>query len=169
MTDTPEADSAPEAAEAAPAKSSKRKLILLAIPVLLLLLGAGGWFSGIIPRMLGHDAEAERTEEAAKAETPTFVDVPELVANLNSAGKRAAYVKVTVRIEVAGTSEAEKVKAAMPRVQDVIQTYLREMRPEELRGSAGIYRLREELLTRANVAVAPAKINDILFTQMLVQ
>jgi flagellar FliL protein len=57
----------------------------------------------------------------------------------------------------------------MPRVQDVIQTYLREMRPDELRGSAGVYRLREELLVRANAAVAPARISDILFTQMLIQ
>ena len=57
----------------------------------------------------------------------------------------------------------------MPRLQDIIQTYLREMRPEELRGSAGTYRLREELLVRANVAVAPAKISDVLFTQMLIQ
>jgi flagellar FliL protein len=57
----------------------------------------------------------------------------------------------------------------MPRVQDVVQTYLREMRPEELRGSAGVYRLREELLARANAAVSPARISDILFTQMLIQ
>jgi flagellar FliL protein len=95
--------------------------------------------------------------------------VPELVANLNTGTKKASYVKMTVRIEVSGTSDADKVRTAMPRVQDVIQTYLREMRPDELRGSAGVYRLREELLVRANAAVAPARISDILFTQMLIQ
>ena len=47
----------------------------------------------------------------------------------------------------------------MPRLQDLFQTYLREMRPEELRGSAGTYRLREELIARANVAVAPARVD----------
>ena len=57
----------------------------------------------------------------------------------------------------------------MPRIQDLFQTYLREMHPDELRGSAGIYRLREELLARANIAVAPAHINNILFTQLLIQ
>ena len=57
----------------------------------------------------------------------------------------------------------------MPRLQDLFQTYLREMRPEELRGSAGTYRLREELIARANVAAAPAKVNDVLFTQLLIQ
>jgi flagellar FliL protein len=61
------------------------------------------------------------------------------------------------------------VKQEMPRLQDMLQTYLREMRPEELRGSAGIYRLREELLGRANVVLAPVRVNDVLFTQLLIQ
>ena len=59
--------------------------------------------------------------------------------------------------------------AAQPRVVDLFQTYLREMRPEELRGSAGTYRLREELIGRANIAVAPVRVLDILFTELLVQ
>ena len=78
-------------------------------------------------------------------------------------------MKLVARIEVPKHEDAEKVKAALPRLQDLMQTYLREMRPEELRGSAGTYRLREELLVRANAAVAPAKVSDVLFTQMLVQ
>jgi flagellar FliL protein len=57
----------------------------------------------------------------------------------------------------------------MPRLLDLFQTYLREMRPEELRGSAGTYRLREELIARADLAVAPARISDVLFTQLLIQ
>ena len=78
-------------------------------------------------------------------------------------------MKLSARVEVPNPEDAEKVKAAMPRLQDMMQTYLREMRPEELRGSAGTYRLREELLVRANAAVAPARISDVLFTQMLIQ
>ena len=57
----------------------------------------------------------------------------------------------------------------MPRLLDLFQTYLREMRPEELRGSAGTYRLREELIARANIAVAPTRILDVLFPEMIVQ
>ena len=63
----------------------------------------------------------------------------------------------------------ERVKLVMPRLQDLFQTYLREMRPEELRGSAGTYRLREELIGRANLAAAPARISDVLFIQMMIQ
>jgi flagellar FliL protein len=65
--------------------------------------------------------------------------------------------------------DVERVKAAMPRLQDLFLTYMREMRPQELRGSAGTYRLREELIARANLAAAPAHITDVLFTQMLIQ
>ena len=57
----------------------------------------------------------------------------------------------------------------MPRLLDLFQTYLREMRPEELRGSIGTYRLREELMSRANIAAAPVRIQDLLFVELLVQ
>jgi flagellar protein FliL len=108
-------------------------------------------------------------EAEKKPQPPSYVDLPDMVANLNSAGHRQSYIKLSARIEVPKAADVEKVKAVLPRVQDIMQTYLREMRPEELRGSAGIYRLREELLSRANAAVAPAKVSDVLFTQMLVQ
>jgi flagellar FliL protein len=151
-------------------KKGKGKLVLIAVPVLLLLLGVGLWFSGVLPHMLGMDKHEEPVAEASKPPPPpTFIDVPEMVANLNSGAHKSSYVKLNARVEVPKPEDADKVKAAMPRLQDMMQTYLREMRPEELRGSAGIYRLREELLVRANAAVAPAKVSDVLFTQMLIQ
>jgi flagellar FliL protein len=157
-------------AEPPPKKDGKAKLIIMiAVPVVLLLAGAGLWFSGILPHALGMNKADAHAEEAAKPGPPSYIDVPEMVANLNNGARKPSYVKLSARIEVPKPEDAEKVRAALPRLQDMMQTYLREMRPEELRGSAGTYRLREELLARANVAVAPAKITDVLFTQMLVQ
>jgi flagellar FliL protein len=150
-------------------KGGKGKLILIAVPVVLVLAVAGLWFSGILPHLLGMDKHAAQTAEAAKPVPPSYVDVPEMVANLNSNLRKPSFIKLTARIEVPSPADVEKVKAAMPRVVDLMQTYLREMRPEELRGSAGTYRLREELLVRAAAAAAPAKVSDVLFTQMLVQ
>jgi flagellar FliL protein len=149
-------------------KSGKGRIILIAVPVLLLLVGAGLWFSGTLPHLLGMNKHEEPLAEAAKPVPPSYVDVPEMIANLNGTHK-PSYIKLAARIEVPKPEDVEKVKAAMPRLQDIFQTYLREMRPEELRGSAGTYRLREELLVRANAAVSPTKVSDILFTQMLVQ
>jgi flagellar FliL protein len=169
MSSSPPKPKANETAETPAKKGGKGKLILLAVPVVLLLAGAGLWFSGILPHALGLDKHEEHSAEAAKPVPPTYIDVPEMVANLNSNSHKPSYVKLSARIEVPKPEDAEKVKAALPRLQDMMQTYLREMRPEELRGSAGTYRLREELLVRANAAVAPAKVSDVLFTQMLVQ
>ncbi len=171
MSSKPEKTDAPpaEGDEAAPKKGGKKKLILMAVPVLLIAIGAGLWFTGILPGMLGMKHEEKHAEESAKPAIPIFVDLPDMIANLASPANRPAYIKIQARLEVSKQEDAEKIKLALPRLQDMFQTYLREMRPEELRGSLGTYRLREELLGRANVAVAPVKVNDVLFTQMLIQ
>jgi flagellar FliL protein len=159
-------------AEAPPSEKKpggKKKLIMLAAPVLLIGILAGLWFSGIGPRLLGIKHNEPEKQEAAKPAMPVFVDLPDMIANLNSPSNKPSYIKLQARLEVSLPEDAEKIKQEMPRLQDIFQTYLREMRPEELRGSPGIYRLREELLGRANVAVAPVRVNDVLFTQLLIQ
>ncbi len=168
MSSTPAKPKDQHAADEPAKKSGKGKLVLLAIPVVLILLGAGLWFSGILPHLLGMDKQEEASKEPSKPVPPSYIDPPEMIANLNGT-RKPAYIKLDARVEVPKPEDVDKVKAAMPRLQDIFQTYLREMRPEELRGSAGTYRLREELLVRANTAVAPAKVSDVLFTQMLVQ
>ncbi|GAC1343991.1 MAG: hypothetical protein NVSMB18_20790 [Acetobacteraceae bacterium] len=159
MAEKPEAKT-PEAKK----KGGKLKLIL---PVVLLAAGAGGWFSGIIPKLLPH---AESAHAAAEAEAvPVFLDMPEIVANLNSGTRRAAFIKLQAKLELSRIEDQVAVKAAMPRVIDLFQSYLREMRPEELRGTAGTYRLREELTARTNLAAHPARILNVLFVELLIQ
>jgi flagellar FliL protein len=147
--------------------AGKRRLVLLAVPLALVVLLAGLWFSGLLPRWLGFSHPPPTAAKGAPA--PIYVDLPEMIANLNGNPRRPSYVKLLARIEVATPDDAERVRQAMPRLQDLFQTYMREMRPEELRGSAGIYRLREELINRADAAAAPARIDDVLFVQMLIQ
>ncbi len=122
------------------------------------------------------DAKAAKPAEGAGAKPdpkapagPAFVELPDIVTNLNAGSRRTVYVKLRSRLELAKPEDAALVTAAMPRLLDLFLTYLREMRPEELRGSAGTYRLREELLARANIALAPARVQDLLFTEMLIQ
>lgn len=164
----------------APKKAGRKKLILLAVPLLLVAVGAGLWFGGILPPLLGMghaevkaDQNAKpgevKPEAEAKAKIPVFVDLPDLVANLNVGQRRSSFIKLKARIELAKAEDQPAVAASMPRLQDLFTTYLREMRPEELRGSAGSYRLREELVARANIALAPARVVDVLFSEMLIQ
>lgn len=152
-------------AEAKP-RGSKKKLILLAVPLLLGGAGAGVWFSGILsPAPPPPAAEAEPQPVNRQ---PVFVNMPDITANLNAPGRRA-FIRVKSQVEVASPADAAALQAAMPRLVDLFTTYLREVRPEELRGSAGTHRLREELIARANIAAAPARVTDVLFTEILVQ
>lgn len=166
-----QAPSIPQDGEAAeqPAGKGKKKLLLILLPVLLLAGGGGAaFFLGLIPGM-GRQAPAAEGGPAAPDRRPVFVTMPEITANLNAPGRRAAFIRVKSQIEVQGAADAAALQAAMPRVVDLFTTYLRELRPEDLRGSAGTHRLREELIARANVAAAPARVSDVLFTEILVQ
>jgi len=148
-------------------KRSKKKLIIIAGALLVLLLGGGSvayvmLFSG------GHDTAEHHVEEHAPP--PVFVDVPEVLVNLASApGERVQYLKIKVVLELPELDMAEKIKPTMPRVMDLFQTYLRELRPEDLRGSGGLYRLREELTRRVNTSIEPNTIKAVLFKEVMIQ
>ncbi len=161
----------------------KKKLILFIVLPLLLVVGAGAgaYFSGLLDGLLHHSkgASAAKSEEkaapAAQAQAPAevqaavFYDLPEILVNLNSPGRRQNFLKIRVSLELQSALDVGKIEAVMPRIIDTFQVYLRELRVEDLRGSAGMLRLREELLTRVNNEVKPAKVNDVLFKEMLVQ
>jgi flagellar protein FliL len=92
-----------------------------------------------------------------------------MLVNLNSGGKQTNYLRIRIALELESAEATAKVEAVLPRVIDYFQVYLRELRIEDLNGSAGMVRLKEELLTRVNAAVQGAKVNDVLFKEMLVQ
>jgi flagellar protein FliL len=152
-----------EGAEQSPKRMLSRKLmIMIAGGVVLLGGGVGGFM------MLGHD---HRTEAAAPPPKPAiFVDMPEVLVNLSNTGSdRTQYLKVKVVLEVPDQKLTEEITPVMPRIMDTFQTYLRELRPTDLDGSAGLYRLKEELTRRVNLAIAPNKVNAVLFKEIVVQ
>lgn len=150
------------------AGGGKRKLLLLAAPLLLAAVGGGLWFSGLLPRLLGRGTQPAPAAEAAPP-PPVYAEIPEIITNLDTGGRRQSYVKLHARLELEKNSDKSVIEARMPRLLDLFQTYLREMHPEELRSSSGTWRLREELLARAQVAAPEAHIRDVLFVELLIQ
>lgn len=148
-----------------------KKLVLYgALPLLLILAGAGGaWYMGLLnPYLPGQQAEGG-SSPPPKPRPAVFYDLPDLLVNLSTNGRKSHYLKISISLELENASDVQQVEAVLPRIIDNFQVYLRELRVEDLRGSAGLTRLREQLLARINLAAAPARVSDVLFREMLVQ
>jgi flagellar FliL protein len=152
-----------ESTEAAPPKS-RLKLILIIVGAVAVLGGGGG---GTYFAFFSHK---EAKPEVVVVKPPAFFDMPEVLVNLSNAnGERTQYLKVKIVLELPDSTMQPHVQSTMPRVMDAFQTYLRELRASDLEGSAGLYRLKEELTRRVNVAIAPSRINAVLFKEIVVQ
>jgi flagellar FliL protein len=153
----------------------KKKLIIIAVVLLLATGGiAAAYFTGllqpIIELITGEEAtEEEEEEKKVDKENAVFLPLEELIVNLNAGGRKSTFLKIRISLELVDGGDISRIESVMPRIMDNFQVYLRELRIEDLKGSAGMYRLREELLTRVNAAAAPAKIQDVLFKEVLVQ
>jgi flagellar FliL protein len=150
-----------------------RNRIAIGAAVILLAAG-GGIFAAIKTGFLGGEsgdhAEVDKSAQLAQAgekKPISFVDLPEMMVNLDSRD-RPQYLKVKIALEVAEEKAAQDIQP-MPRVLDTFQTYMRQLRPTDLEGSAGLFRLKEELTKRVNVAVYPAKVDAVLFKEIVVQ
>ena len=117
-----------------------------------------------------HDETQHADAAAAKVVPPVFLDVPDILVNLASnPGERIQYLKVKAVLELKEAPLVDKVKPSMPRVTDLFQTYLRELRANDLNGSVGLFRMKEELTKRVNVAIAPERVNAVLFKEVVIQ
>src|SRR5260370_38761413 len=106
----------------------------------------------------------------AEATASIFIEVTAMLVNLAGApGERVQYLKAKIVIEVKEEKQAEAIKPTMPRITDVFQTYLRELRAADLNGSAGLFRLKEELTRRVNTAVSPSQVTAGRFKEIAVR
>jgi len=184
--DAPEGE---DGAEGAPKKK---------IPLMFLIVGGvgalviiGGGVTAFLLMSGGHDkpadahakAEKPKKEEKkggkdAKDKGPNpisqgpdgvvYYAMPDLVANIQAADGRPTYLKLKLALELKDESVAESIEPNMPRLTDMLQTFLRELRPEDLAGSQGNYQIRMEILRRVNLVIAPAKVNAVLIEEMLI-
>ena len=168
--------------EGAPKKkgmSGKKLILFVVLPVLLLAGGgAGVFFSGLLdsppPPLEGEEggegqAAANGGGDPAELAAAIYYDVPDLLVNLNTGAEGQAFLRLTVSLELTGNDARGLIENIEPRIVDSFQVYLRELRVEDLSGSAGMQRLREELLLRVNAAAQSHVVKDVLFKEMLVQ
>jgi len=163
MADNEQAEGGGAETAGSPPKG-KLKLIIAAVVVLFIVGAAATWFF-----FFRHHGE-EMHAEMMPPKPPVFVEVPDMLVNLvGLPGERVQYLKVKIVLEVKEEKLAEMVRPTLPRVTDIFQTYLRELRPSDLSGSAGLFRLKEEMTRRVNAAISPSQVNAVLFKEVVIQ
>lgn len=194
-TAKPQSEAGPEG-EGAPArkKLAGKTLVLFIVLPALVILGGGGatafFLFGQQPPAKEEKAEGEgkhkdakggKGAKGAKGKAPEGAEVtsgpdgvlyyplPEMLVNITTGDGRPVYLKLKLTVEVSSDEAVAALDAATPRVLDQFQAFLRELRVDDIAGSAGAYRLRLELLRRVNLAIAPAEANAVLIEDMLVQ
>jgi len=152
-----------------------KKLLIMAgggLVLLLVLIGGGSYyffFMGSSAKKAQMAAAGTHDQLPVTPPNITFYDVPDIIVNIQSADSTPAYLKLSVSLELDSPEEKAGMVALQPRIVDQFQGYLRELRMDDLKGSAGVVRLKEELLRRINVAAAPYRVRDVLLKQMIVQ
>ena len=183
-------EEASEAGDESEKKSGgKKKLIIIiaAAVLILLLVPVGLHFSGVMPLFGGSDEHAEgddeHSEESDDGESdghgdtegktvssgPVHFELDEFLVNLNTSGNQSRFLKMSIQLELNSEEDKIAIESYVPRIRDSLQIYLRELRAEDLRGSAATYRLKEELMLRLTKTVYPIPINDILFKDFIIQ
>ncbi|MEM8986453.1 MAG: flagellar basal body-associated FliL family protein [Pseudomonadota bacterium] len=151
--------------------SGKVLVLFIALPAVLLIGGgvAAAYFLGFIGGKPDEAMEVAEVEPEEVLPPPVFYDLPEMVVNLNSDGGRAVYLKVKIALELREENPAEVLDPLTPRIVDRFQVFLRQLKVQDLEGSAGMLRLKQELLRRINLVVEPMEVRDILFKEMIIQ
>lgn len=170
---------AEEGAEGEAPPKKKLPIVKLAIfagvPVLLIVIGLGAaFFLGLFggkkkEEAHGDPAAAHHIDGKAEAAEVTFFDLPEILVNLNTGGKGSSYLKLQLAIELPKGTLPAAIEPALPRIMDRFQVFLRELRFEDLSGSAGTYRLKQELLRRVQLSGLSVQVNDVLIREMIIQ
>ncbi|WP_342251624.1 flagellar basal body-associated FliL family protein [Sphingomonas sp. OTU376] len=171
-----------EAAKAAKPKS-KKKLIIIGAAAGVLLLGGGG---GAAFMFSGSSAKAEeaKSEHGSKTEAKSaegghgegtesgkdaFLDVPAMMVNLRSPDGQARFLKLHFMIVPGDGVAPDDLKEKLPLVLDSFQPFLRELRPEDLSGSAAVFRIKEEMMVRATATLGDGQVKDILIQDLVQQ
>jgi flagellar protein FliL len=150
-----------------------KKLLLIAAAGLLVLLGGIG--AGLYFFVFSGGDETPLQTASSAPQLPAtppqvaYYDLPDLIVNIQSADGTPVYLKLSLSLELYGEEEKAGIDALKPRIVDQFQGYLRELRADDLKGSAGIMRVKEELLRRTNVAAAPYRVRDVLLKEMIIQ
>lgn len=146
-----------------------RKSVIAAVAAGLLLVGGGGAAFMLLRDKGGDEVASAPASAAADAASSSYIEVPPMIVNLRSGDGQARFLKLRFIIVAADESAATRVKDRLPVVLDALQPLLRELRPDDLNGSAAVFRIKEEMISRATQALGAGTVRDILIQDLVQQ
>jgi flagellar FliL protein len=187
VKEAPEEASAEGEAGEGGKKKPPMKMIIIAAAAAALVLGGGGTGAFLLLKPKpdaahagkGHEKKKEKKKEKGEKkgeannikEGPdgvVFYTMPDITVNMQTADGRPTFLKLKLTLELPDEDTVDALDPNMPRLQDMFQSFLRELRPEDLSGSQGSYQLRMEILRRVNLVIAPSRANAVLIEEMLI-
>lgn len=168
MTDTTASPTGADEAKAEEKPKGANKLVLIGAVVAVLGAAAGGYFFFLAPK----PAETEQHKDEKKV--TSFLEMKELLIGMAPDTAQPSispqrFMKLKVTLEIADAKKLPAIQLLQPRIEDLFQVYLRELHPSDLQGSAAIFRLKDELLRRVNIAVNPERVDAVLIKELLLQ
>lgn len=176
MTDAT-ADIIPEEEDA---KKKGGKLPLIIGLVLAIAGGGGGFFavqSGLLPfgnstEMTDESQDKTMTKEPDPlSEAPVdisdiaFVPLDPIHLSLGR-GQDASQLRFSAQLEV-GADYQSDVEKLLPRVTDVLNSYLRALEVSDLQDPHALTRLRAQMLRRINIVTGQGRVRDLLIMEFV--
>ena len=155
-----------------PTEKKRSKLPIL-IGVVLALAGGGGGFFVMYSGMLGGSEEAEvMAEKDANPDLPmadtggdvAFIPIDQLVVTLDQAA--GTHLRFRASLEVDSSAE-EEVTRLLPRVVDVLNSYLRAVEVADLQDRSALTRIRAQMLRRVQVVAGGGQVKDLLIMEFV--
>ena len=160
-------------------KKKRGKFILFLLIFLLILGGGGSYLYFFNPSLLGlEDTSASTAVDVSTTtlnedgtEVTTFANIiplDEIIINIRDRDFQRLF-KLSISLELVDPEDNPEVMQNLPILLDSFQSHLRGLRISEIEGSRAIYRIKEELIARANIVLHPVRIKNILFAELLIQ
>lgn len=136
---------------------------------LMIIFGGGGFYatwSGLVSLPLG-GASAPVEPRTGPTQMPSFVPIEQLTVSLGP-GAEAKLLRLSAALEVTPGQEDE-VEALMPRILDVMNTYLHALDETDVERAAAMSRMRSHLLRRIRIVTGEGRVRDLLVTEFILQ
>ncbi|MEN2786144.1 flagellar basal body-associated FliL family protein [Sphingomonas qilianensis] len=168
-TEDEDEDQATPTAEPARAVPKRRRLWLIIAAIVLLAAAVGGYLLVVRAGYSSLFTPASPSAPPAETEAETYVDVPPITVNLRVPGGQARFLKLRFMIVAGQAEQADAIRARLPILLDALQPFLRELRPEDLNGSAAVFRIKEEMMVRARAIYGDGVVRDLLIQDLVQQ